>query len=126
SGFDGEDRDPAWSGDGQTVFYLSERSGSLNVWSQAPDPAAEPTQLTHHAGLPVRFVTVSVKGDLVYSYDGGIWRLRAGNKEPERVQIRLPGDAIDEGARFVAFDYGATEFALSPNGREVAFVVRGE
>jgi tricorn protease len=126
SGFAGEDRDPAWSGDGQSLVYLSERSGSLNVWSQAVDPAAPPLQLTFHSTLPVRFVTVSVKGDLVYSYDGGIWRLTAGVKEPERVAIHLPDDALEGGPRFVTFDYGATEFALSPSGREVAFVVRGE
>ena len=126
SGFAGEDRDPAWAGDGQSLYYLSERSGSLNVWRQALDPAAQPVQLSFHSSLPVRFVTASVQGDLVYSYDGGIWRLPAGAKDPEQVEIHLPGDALDSGPRFVTFDSGATEFALSPSGRELAFVVRGE
>lgn len=125
SGFAGEDRDPAWSADGQTLYYLSERSGSFNVWSQAADPAAEPVQLTRHEGLPVRFVTASVKGELVYSYDGGIWRLVPGGT-PAPVAIQLPDASLATGPRFVTFDYGATEFALSPTGRELAFVVRGE
>jgi tricorn protease len=30
--FRGEDRDPVWSPDGNMIYYLSERSGSFNVW----------------------------------------------------------------------------------------------
>lgn len=126
SGFGGEDRDPTFAPDGQAVIYLSERSGSLNVWKQALDPAAEPVQMTHHSTLPVRAVTVSNGGDIVYSYDGGLWRLPAGASDPEQVEVTLPTDGLDNGPRFVSFEYGATEFALSPTGHEVAFVVRGE
>ncbi len=126
SAFGGEDRDPAWTHDGQAIVYLSERSGSLNVWRQSLDPAAEPLQLTHHSLLPVRSVTLSDGGDIVYSWDGGLWRLPAGASEPEQVTVTLPRDGLDSGPRFVSFQYGATEFALSPTGHEVAFVVRGE
>ena len=126
SAFAGEDRDPAWAPDGQSLYYLSERSGSFNVWHQALDPAAEPEQVTHHADHPVRFLSVSEGGDLVYGWDGEIWRLPAGAAEPQKVAVSLTPDGLDGGARYVTFDYGATEFDLSPTGREIAFVVRGE
>ncbi len=126
TGFAGEDRDPAWAPDGQSFYYLSERSGSFNVWQQALDPAAAPLQITHHDTHPVRFLSVSNAGDIAYGYDGELWLLPAGAAEPQKVRVELARDAIDQGPRYVTFDYGASEFDLSPSGREIAFIVRGE
>lgn len=124
--FPGEDRDPVFAPGGSGFFYLSERSGSFNVWHQALDPAAAPTQVTFHDKHPVRSLSVSDGGDLVYSYDGELWRLPAGAPAPEKVAVHLARDELDQGSRFVTFSEGATEFAVSPSGREIAFVLRGE
>lgn len=35
--FAGEDREPVWSADGRSFYYLSEESGSFNVWKAATD-----------------------------------------------------------------------------------------
>lgn len=126
SSFEGEDRNPAWSPDGTAVYWLSERSGSFNVWRRALADGAPEEQVTAHDTHPVRFLTISAGGDIVYAWDGEIWRLPAGAASPAKVDIVLPRDTLDAGPYFVTFDYGANEFDISPSGTEIAFVVRGE
>ena len=123
--FRGEDRNPVWAPDGQSFYYLSERAGSFNVWHQPFDPKADPQQITYHTQHPARFLSASDSGDLVYSYNGEIWRLTAGAEEPEKVAVSLSRDGIDRGPEYVTFEWGATEFDVSPSGFEIAFVVRG-
>ncbi len=86
--FRGEDRNPVWSADGSSMYYLSEQAGSFNVWQQRFD-GSEPVQITDHQKLPVRFLSASLQGDLAYGFDGEIWRLKAGAKQAEKV-LRSP------------------------------------
>ncbi|HKY94762.1 MAG TPA: hypothetical protein VJL84_05625, partial [Kiloniellales bacterium] len=126
STFEGEDRNPVWSPDERAVYWLSERSGSFNVWRRDLATGAAEEQVTSHDTHPVRFLSISKGGDLVYAWDGEIWRLAAGADAPAKVGIVLPRDTLDAGPHFVTFDYGASEFDVSPSGEEIAFVVRGE
>ena len=41
------DREPAWSPDGKTIAYWSDRSGEYEIVLQASDGSSEPKQLTH-------------------------------------------------------------------------------
>ena len=41
----GDDSDPCWSADGRTLYYLSTRSGTSQVWKIEPENG-EPTQVT--------------------------------------------------------------------------------
>ncbi len=123
--FKGEDRDPAWSPDGETVFYLSEASGSFNVWSLPADRSGAPAQVTTHGPRPVRFLTAAADGTLAYAYDGQVWVKRPG-REPRPLRITVAAGERTNPARAEVFRDGATEFALSPKEDEVAFVVRGE
>ena len=68
--FEGEDRDPVWSPDEKSVFYLSEQSGSFNVWQLALDGDTAPRQITHFTTSPVRFLSIADNGDLCFGYDG--------------------------------------------------------
>jgi Tol biopolymer transport system component/C-terminal processing protease CtpA/Prc len=126
SSFEGEDRNPVWSPDEKAIYWLSERSGSFNVWRRELATGAPEEQVTSHDTHPVRFLSISKGGDLVYAWDGEIWRLPAGAASPAKVDITLPHDTLDAGPHFVTFDYGASEFDISPFGSEIAFVVRGE
>ncbi len=54
---------PEWSADGRFVYYLSNRSGSTQVWRRAPD--GEPTQITK-LPLSVGSFRVSPKRDRLF------------------------------------------------------------
>jgi len=123
--FPGEDREPVWAPDGKTLLYLSERSGSFNVWSRPAGGGGEPLQVTRHENHPVRSLSVADDGTLAYSFRGEIWTKKPG-EEPRRLRVVAVADQRVNPTRFETFRDGATGFSVSPNEKELAFVVRGE
>lgn len=122
--FAGEDRTPVWGGDTNTYYYLSEEDGTFNVYKRRIGESAK-TQITHYKGNPVRFLTRADDGTLCYGYDGEIYTLREGS-EPRKLSVTVTADnAGDELVRQTRTS-GATEFALSPAGKEMAFVMHGD
>ena len=121
--FAGEDRTPVW-GDNNTYYYLSEEDGTFNVYKRRIGETAK-TQLSHYKGNPVRFLTRSTDGTLCYAYDGAIYTLKEGS-QPVRLNLSMVADDGSDKLRRQVLRSGATEFAVSPSGKEIAFVVHGD
>ena len=121
--FEGEDRTPRWANE-RSYYYLSEEDGTMNVFLRNTDGTGK-QQLTHHQHNPVRHLTVSSNGLLCYDYNGEIYTLRPGN-EPQKVAISICADNNDQQLIRQIKTRGATEIQLSPGGKEVAFVLRGD
>lgn len=121
----GEDRNPVWSADGKEVYFLSERNGgSMNVYAFPLDKPEEVHPVTSFRTHPVRFLSMGGNGTLCYTYDGEIYTQTVGNK-PQKVSITLTRD--DENMpESLSFTRGASEAVVSPDGKQVAFIVRGE
>ena len=122
--FGGEDRTPVWGGDANTYYYLSEEDGTFNVYKRHIGEAAK-TQLTHYKGNPVRFLTRAADGTLCYGYDGAIYTLKEGS-QPVRLNVSMVADDGTDKLQRQVLRSGATEFTVSPDGKEVAFVVHGD
>ena len=123
--FEGEDREPLWSSDEKSVFYLSEKSGTLNIWKKGLDNNAN-IQITNFKDHPVRYLSGDKKDNLCFSYDGELYLLKANSSAPQKINISITSDAKENEAKFKTYTSNASEMALSPNGKEIAFVVRGE
>ena len=123
SNFNGEDRNPVWAGP-DTYYYLSEQNGSFNVYKAGINNGTR-SQITKHDKHPVRFLTRANNGTLCYSYDGGIYTLNEGS-QPQKVEIRIVNDKIDRDLIRQIKSNGATEIAVSKEGKEVAFILRGD
>lgn len=122
--FAGEDRTPVWGGDNNTYYYLSEEDGTFNVYKRRIGETAK-TQLTHYKGNPVRFLTRSTDGTLCYAYDGAIYTLKEGS-QPVKLNLSMVADDGSDKLQRQVLRSGATEFAVSPSGKEIAFVVHGD
>ncbi|MEO7120216.1 MAG: S41 family peptidase [Ginsengibacter sp.] len=122
--FNGEDREPVFSADDKNYFYLNEKSGSLNVY-EASFNGNDETQLTKFKNNPVRFLSRSDNNSLCFTYDGEIYTLNPGG-EPQKVSIIINSENKSNTKEIMPVNGGATEFELSPNGKEIAFVFRGE
>ena len=124
STFNGEDRNPVWAGAADTYYYLSEQNGSFNIY-KANVNGGKPVQITRHEKHPVRFLTRAANGTLCYGYDGGIYTLKEGG-QPQKVNVQVVTDKIDRDIIRQIKNNGATQIALSPEGKEVAFILRGD
>ena len=121
----GEDRDPLYLPGYQEVVFLSERNnGSFNVYKAPANNLENVEAVTHFKTHPVRFLSVANNGLLCYGYMGEIYTQRIGG-EPQKVNIEIVNDQETE--QLVKQDFkGAGNFALSSDGKLIAFVSRGE
>ena len=123
SSFNGEDRNPVWSADGNSYYYLSEQNGSFNVYHATADGSNK--QITKHSKHPVRFLTAADNGTLCYTFDGDIYTITPG-KSSKKVNINLTADIAPTDRRIMSLTSGAREIAVSKNEKEIAFIARGD
>jgi tricorn protease len=125
SSFEGEDREPVWGGDDNTFYFLSEKGGgSQNIYKTALN-SKEAVPVTKMKDHPVRHLTRANDGTLCFTYDGEIYTTKDGGS-PQKVNIRINTDARTNAEKILPINTGVTQTVLSPNGKEIAFVVRGE
>jgi Tol biopolymer transport system component/C-terminal processing protease CtpA/Prc len=125
STFNGEDRNPVFGQNENEIFYLSEASGTFNVWKRTLDARAQPTQITTFQKHPVRFLSKAKNGRLCFGWNGEIYTMEVGG-QPQKVAIQVNTDGRLNTEKIMSINGGATEFALAPSGKEIAFVFRGE
>lgn len=122
--FEGEDRQPRLSADGRTVYFLSERDGSFNVYQF---PLADPSavkRVTNHKTHPVRFLSVAENGTLCYAYDGDIY-LKQGGAAPRKLAVTITADDASTDREILPVRMGS-DADISPDGKQLAFIFRGE
>lgn len=130
--FAGEDRNPIFAEGDKSLYYLSEANGSFNVHKLSLDAPAQPQALTTFKKHPVRFLSMATDGTLCFSYDGEIYTFnpslnRGGaGVSPQKVNISIATDARANNERVVSVSGGVRDMAVSPNGKEVAYIFRGE
>lgn len=122
--FKGEDRNPVWASDDASFYYLSEQNGSFNIFKKGLD-AGNSQQITNHATHPVRFLTTAQDGTLCYGYDGEIYTTKEGAKA-QKVNIQIVSDKTENDWIQRLLSEGATDIAVAPGGKEVAFIVHGD
>ena len=122
--FKGEDRNPVWATDGSSFYYLSEEKGSFNIFKNDLT-GRNSRQITNHTMHPVRFLTSDNNGNLCYGYDGEIYTVKEGT-QPKKVDVQIISDKVENDLIHQLKASGATDIAVSPNGKEVAFIVRGD
>lgn len=121
----GEDRNAVFAPDGQTVYFLSERdTKSINVYSFPVNTPQSVKAVTSFKTHPVRFLSQANNQTLCYTYDGEIYTQQPNGK-PAKVKINLTHDDSDQ-IKDLRFTTGATSAISSPDGKQVAFIVRGE
>jgi len=120
-----ENRHPVLVDDDDALVYLSEESGSFNVHRMERE-SDQRSQLTRLEGAPVRFLSAARDGTLAFGHDGRIHTLAPGEQEPREVPIRIRADRRANDEQVLSVTRGMNEMAVSPDGREVAFVYRGD
>jgi tricorn protease len=124
STFNGEDLDPVFANDEKSYYFLNETSGSFNVHKSTLSGGAS-QQISKFDTHPVRHLSISDDGVLCYGYHGQIY-LQTEGADPSLVKVEIRTDLRNLEIETVPVRDGLSEFAVSSNGKEVAFIKRGE
>ena len=126
---DANDHNPVWTGP-RTLLFISERSGTYNVHRQAitdqggadgPDEA-----VTTFEEDGVRALSASADGDVIaFERQAGVYVLENGG-EPRQLDVTVPADYRFDPTEQKQMTDGLRDYAVSPNGEQVALVLRGE
>lgn len=121
---EGEDRQPVFNSDETAFYFLSERNGSFNVHKMSVVSNEPAEQVTFFELHPVRFLSYA-QGTLSFGWDGELYTMREG-EEPQKVDVRIRTQDTRNTDSFITINGGVQEMAVSPNGKEIAFIARGE
>ncbi len=146
--FNGVDTSPMWSADGQTLYYVSEFYGTpANIVrlpvppvadapgspktpvADAPgSPGPKPQSVTFHKDDGVRRARISGNGAwIVYECGPDLWVVSTKEgAQPRKLAIEVYADDKANPEEVKTFTSQATEFALSPDEKFIAFAVHGK
>lgn len=121
-----QDFHPAFSRDGKRLYYVSDRKGQVNIWSM--DLAGgNQRQLTQHTTDGVRIPNYQPNADkLVYEYNSEIWLLDLKSGKYAQVPIDIATDERRNPQSQRTITANPSEYSVSPDGKKVALIVRGD
>lgn len=116
------DHQPMWIGD--TVYFVSDRGHTLNLWSM-PAQGGEARRLTAFEDFDVLWPSAG-KEALVFEQGGWIWRFDPATAKAVKLDIRVTGDQPQALPAWKKVAAQIESFDLSPQGERALFGARGE
>lgn len=118
---------PMWSGDGRNLFYVSDRGGAENIWTRPATTAGSDRALTTFKDGRVLWPSATPDGKTIaFERDFGLWLLDTSNGQSRQVPITRRGAATAPSPERTRQTAQFSDLALSPDGRKVAFIARGD
>jgi Tol biopolymer transport system component/C-terminal processing protease CtpA/Prc len=118
---------PMWGDAGKSLYFMSDRSGVENIWKLTLGGGGRPQQLTKFVDGRVLWPSISYDGrTIVFERGYGIWRLDTDTGRAAEVSVTRRGVPAGPAVERVRQTDQFQELALSPDGKKVAFVARGE
>ncbi|WP_461533034.1 S41 family peptidase [Sinomicrobium sp.] len=121
--FKGENRNPVFDHSGGVVYYLNEKDGTQNLYKRSLSDSSE-EQITSFTDFPVRHLSIADNNTLAFTWKGDIY-VQPPGEQARKLEVKIMDDAAYQVVKNTDIS-NATEFAVSPNGKEIAFVNRGE
>jgi Tol biopolymer transport system component len=116
---------PMWSADGRRVYFVSDRSGSENLWVRESHAAAR--QLTAFTAGRLLWPSISYDGTaIVFERDFRIWKYDVPSGKAAPVEITLRGVPAGPDVTHLTATGPFRNLALSPDGKKVVVETHGE
>lgn len=114
-----------WSADGSRLYFVSDRGGAQNIWTQPLKGLAK--QLTDFTDGRVLWANISLDGkQIVFERNFRIWQMKTDGGKASEIPIALRGTASSPLTERINLSTQIRELALSPDGKKVALLARGE
>ncbi len=116
---------PMWAADGKGLFYMSDRGGAENIWQVAIDGTSRP--ITKFAKGRVLWPSITADArTIAFERDFGVWTLDTASGRTAELQVELRGAPATPPVEHQRFTNQFSDLSLSPDGKKVAFIVRGD
>ncbi|MGB3479162.1 MAG: S41 family peptidase [bacterium] len=125
--YPGKDAYPMYSAVDQKLYFLSDRGemSVSNIWRM--DLETEAFEQMTFEKEDIHFPTMSFDGTLIaYECSGYLYTYDVAKKERRKLVISVNEDYKESPFVFKSFTHDASEFSLSPNEDELAFIVHGD
>jgi tricorn protease len=116
------DADPMWIGN--TVYFLSDRDGVINVYSHVGD-AKDVTELTHHRDYDIQSASAGTDA-IAYEQAGYIHLLNLATGKSDQLNIVVKGDFPWAEPQMKKVGSLIADASISPTGMRAAFEARGD
>lgn len=128
--FETNDVMPEWSGD-NNLYFLSSVSGTYNLYKIGIDEngkaSNKPLQVTNYKDEAIRHYKLSKDGSaIVFEKDMNLYLLKTNGSSATRIDIQMSVDDRFDPTENKSLNTGATQFAVSPNGKLLTYTLRGE
>ncbi len=117
---------PRWSEDGKQIYFVSDRQfDNKNIWSVAPDGSGLKA-ITTFSQEDVKWMSVARCAPLAaHEREFGLWITELDTGNSRRLEIEAPSET-KENRYFFVNNASVSEYRLSPDGKKIAAVVRGD
>ena len=116
-----------WGADSRTIYFSSERAGISTLWKQSRE-GGRAVQLVSNPQDAIRYVSIARNGSaLAYECDNRICLTPASGGQARPLPIFCRTDERGPRENFATYSGdNVSQYALSPDGKRVAFVIRGD
>ncbi len=121
---------PQWFGS-NTLYFLSSNEGAYNIYrlniATNGKFSDKPEKLTSFKDESIRAFSVSTDGKtIVFEKDMNLYMLKTSGGSAQKINIQISADERLDATELKTFTSGANQYAVSPNGKLLAYSIRGE
>jgi Tol biopolymer transport system component len=118
---------PMWNADGSSLFYVADRNGVENVWTRPASSSGADRQVTTFRDGRVLWPSITTDGKTVaFERNFGVWTVDTASGQAKEVPITRRGVASSPAPERTRQTNQFSDLALSPDGKKVVFVARGD
>ncbi len=118
---------PMWSADGKSLYFVRDAKSVQNIWMKQATGSGEARQVTKFKEGRVLWPGISYDGKaMVFEHDFEIWKLDTASGNAAQIPLTRRSAPASPSVEQLALNNQFEEFALSPDGRKIALVARGE
>lgn len=120
------ERWPLFGPDSKVVYYVSDQTGTANIYRRRL--GEKPTeQVTRFTVGTMYYPSIARDGSaMVFERDFGLWWLDLKTRELREIRVTAASDDRENNVRKTVYANSVQEAMLSPDGKQVAFIVHGE
>lgn len=124
---EGQDILPAW-GSNNMLYFLSARKGRYNLQSISINDgvsSGKPKALTNYKDEGIRYFDIQ-GNNIVFEKDTHFYKMSASGGRAQELKIDVTKDYRFDQQEYETFTSNVQEYDVSPNGKYMAMVIRGE